>query len=141
MVRSIEKQLEHREKLRKQLLEDLNYRKWSDIVAIDSPEYEGWRDDCLFECYLRNTRFNIYNLNLIEEIFQQGDNVPINWQNFYAYFDTQLNDKGNRYKREINYFKFYPGGISESDDTKGLTVIQILDKYRDQLLHNNYDII
>ena len=56
-------------------------------------------------------------------------------------FDTQLNDKDNRYEREINYFKFYPGGIGESDDTKGLTVIQILDKYRDQLLHNNYDII
>ena len=65
----------------------------------------------------------------------------VNWQNFYDYFDTQLNDKNNRYKREINYFKFYPGGIGASNNTKGMTVMQILNKYRDQLLHNNYDII
>lgn len=141
MVRSIEQQLEHRKERRKQFFEDADYRKWSDITYINDSEYEGWRDDCFFECYLRNTRFSVYDLNLIEEIFQQGDDAPVNWQNFYAYFDTQLNDKDNRYKLEINYFKFYPGGIGESDDTKGLTIIQILDKYRDQLLHNNYDII
>ena len=141
MVRNIEQQLEHRKKLREQLFEDQNYRKWSDVVAIDSPEYEGWRDDCLFECYLRNTRFNIYDLNLIEEIFQHGDSTTINWQNLYDYFDTQLNDKDNRYKREINYFRFYPGGIGASNTAKGLTIMQILDKYRDQILRNQYDII
>lgn len=141
MVRNAKQQLEYREKLRKRLFEDPNYQKWSDLVPIESPEYEGWRDDCLFECYLRNTRFNVYDLNLIEEIFQKGDDASVNWQNFYAYFDEQFNDENNRYKREISYFKFYPGGIGASDDTKGLTVMQILNKYRDQLLHNNYDII
>ena len=141
MVRNIEQQLEHRKKLREQFFEDPNYQKGSDVVSIGSPEYKGWRDDCLFECYLRNTRFNIYDLNLIEEIFQHGDSATINWQNFYGYFDTQFNDKNNRYKREINYFKFYPGGIGTSNTAKGLTIMQILDKYRDQLLRNQYDII
>lgn len=141
MVRSIEQQLEYRKERRKQFFEDSNYRKWSDITYINDSEYEGWRDDCLFSCYLLDTRTAIYDLNQIEKIFQQGDGAPVNWKNFYEYFDTQLNDKNNRYKREINYFKFYPGGIGASNNTKGMTVMQILNKYRDQLLHNNYDII
>lgn len=97
MVRSIEQQLEYRKERRKQFFEDSNYRKWSDITYINDSEYEGWREDCFFECYLRNTRFSVYDLNLIEKIFQQGDDAPVNWQNFYDYFDTQLNDKDNRF--------------------------------------------
>lgn len=145
MVRNLGRQLEHRKERRKQFFEESNYRKWSDITYINDSEYEGWRDDCFFECYLRNTRFSVYDLNLIEEIFQKGDSLPIHWQNFYAYFDEQFNDENNRYKQEINDCKFYPGGIPNVTDdvrrSKGLTVMQILNKYRDQLLNNNYDII
>ena len=138
MVRNIDDEIMHREKLRKQFFEDSDYRRWSDITDINDSEYGGWRDDCLFTCYLLNMRSAVYDSDRIEKIFQQGDSAPVNWQNFYDYFDTQLNDKANQYKREIKNYKFYPGG--ETND-KGLTVIQILDKYRDWLLHNNYDII
>jgi len=141
MVRNLDEKLAYREEIRKQFFEDSNYRRWSDVTDINDSEYGGWRDDCLFSCYLLDTRTAIYDLNQIEKIFQQGDGAPVNWKNFYDYFNTQLNDKNNRYKREINYFKFYPGGIGASNNTKGMTVMQILDKYRDQLLHNNYDII
>lgn len=145
MVRNLEEELAHREEIRKQFFEDSNYRRWSDVTDINDSEYGGWRDDCLFTCYLLNVRSAIYDSDKIEKIFQQGDSAPVNWRNFYAYFDAQLNDKDNRYKREINDFKFYPGGIPNVTDdvrrSKGLTVMQILNKYRDQLLHNNYDII
>ena len=97
MVRNLDEELAHREEVRKQFFEDPNYRKWSDLTDINDSEYGGWREDCFFECYLRNTRFSVYDLNLIEKIFQQGDDAPVNWQNFYDYFDAQLNDKDNRF--------------------------------------------
>ena len=70
MVRNLDEELAHREKIRKQFFEDSNYRKWSDITDINDSEYGGWRDDCLFTCYLLNVRSAVYDSDKIEKIFQ-----------------------------------------------------------------------
>ena len=51
----------------------------------------------------------------------------INWSNFYAYFDEQLNDPENRHVDELTRMSFYdPSG-------RKFTAEMLLNKYRDEL--------
>ena len=68
---------------------------------------------------------------------QNGHKLPINWSNFYAYFDAQLNDPDNPFVKELtNIFIF---DISEHSE-KDVTVEKLLNRYRDEL-YRPYDMI
>lgn len=142
MVRSHADEITHRYNLRKKYLEDPSYRKWSDIapdkregdIHVINP-FADWRDDILF-CYLITNQSSGRPLtSKVVEFLDKGHELPINWVNFYAYFDTQLNDKQNRY---LSYLK---NPVIMGDTLEPRTSIEeLLNRYRDRLL-SKYDMI
>lgn len=142
MVRSREDEIKMRYERRKKYLEDQNYRKWSDI-APDSGEinmhsinaFAEWRDDVLF-CYLiTNQSSGLVTSSQLVEYLNKGHELPINWVNFYAYFDEQLNDPRNPYLSYLKNLEI----IGDESEPK-TSVEELLNRYRDKLL-STYDII
>jgi len=64
-----------------------------------------------------------------------GRDLPINWENFYAYFDDRLNDSANRYKASL-----INNDIAGCGSIPPISVRELLDMYRDELC-NDFDII
>ena len=92
MVRYHEDEINHRRKLRKKYLEDPNFRRWSDI-SPDGDEidaFDEWRDDFLFCCFVTNNTDIGFTVSDLVEYLNRGDELPINWVNFYAYFDERF---------------------------------------------------
>lgn len=137
MVRYHEDEINHRRKLRKKYLEDPNFRRWSDIAPdgdeIDS--FDEWRDDFLFCCFVTNNTDICFTVSDLVEYLNRGDELPINWVNFYAYFDERLNDPENRYLSTLVEPVIY-NGVSEPR----MSIKELLNQYRDKLL-STYDII
>ena len=135
-VRSSNDELQHRLMLRKKYLEDPDYRRWSDLApgGIDGLAYKDYRDDVLFDYFITNqVTHHSHALDLVYHL-EDGLKLPINWSNFYAYFDEQLNDPNNRFVDELTGINFYdPSGYR-------FTVKKLLDHYRDHLI-NTYDLI
>ena len=137
MVRYHEDEINHRRKLRKKYLEDPNFRRWSDI-APDGDEidaFDEWRDDFLFCCFITNNTDIGFTVSDLVEYLNRDDELPINWVNFYAYFDERLNDPENRYLSTLVEPVIY-NGVSEPR----MSVKELLNQYRDKLL-STYDII
>lgn len=137
MVRYHEDEINHRRKLRKKYLEDPNFRRWSDI-APDGDEidaFDEWRDDFLFCCFVTNNTDIGFTVSDLVEYLNRGDELPINWVNFYAYFDERLNDPENRYLSTLVEPVIY-NGVSEPR----MSVKELLNQYRDKLI-STYDII
>lgn len=137
MVRSREAEFRHRRKLREKYFEDPRYRKWSDIVpgGLNGQFYASMRDDCLFDYYITNQRAIQSNTTKLKIHLHNGHELPINWSNFYAYFDEVLDDPMSRFVSELTDLE-----IPNIDDTHHVSVKHLLDKYRDHLT-NPYDII
>lgn len=128
MVRSYEEELQHRRDLRKKYFEDPHYRRWSDIVPgeINGGQYAGYRDDRIFDYLITNQVARQSNLATLQAHLCNGHKLPINWSNFYAYFDEQLNDPENRHVDELTRMSFYdPSG-------RKFTAEMLLNKYRDE---------
>lgn len=128
MVRYHEDEINHRRKLRKKYLEDPNFRRWSDI-APDGDEidaFDEWRDDFLFCCFVTNNTDIGFTVSDLVEYLNRGDELPINWVNFYAYFDERLNDPENRYLSTLVEPVIY-NGVSEPR----MSVKELLNQYRD----------
>ena len=137
MVRSTEEEFRRRRILREKYFEDPNYRRWSDIVpgGLSGRLYTIMRDDCLFDYYITNQRATQSNTMKLKIHLRDGHKLPINWANFYAYFDEVLNDPESKFVSELTTFK-----MTNFDGTYDTTVKRLLDKYRDHLT-NSYDII
>lgn len=137
MVRPPDKELDHRLILRKKYFEDPNYRRWSDIISggVDDYYYKAWRDDVLFDYFITNQVSNTSNAKKLVSYLDKGHELPINWSNFYAYFDERLNDPKNRYLTTITY-----NHIRGGDDEPETSVQELLNRYRDYLV-TNYDMI
>lgn len=137
MVRYHEDEINHRRKLRKKYLEDPNFRRWSDIAPDDDEidAFDEWRDDFLFCCFVTNNTDIGFTVSDLVEYLNRGDELPINWVNFYAYFDERLNDPENRYLSTLVEPVIY-NGVSEPR----MSVKELLNQYRDKLL-STYDII
>ena len=142
MVRSHTDEIKHRYKLRKKYLEEPSYLRWSDI-APDNGEinmhsinaFAEWRDDVLF-CYLiANQSSGLVTSSQLVEYLNKGHELPINWVNFYAYFDEQLNDPRNPYLSYLKNLEI----IGDESEPK-TSVEELLNRYRDKLL-SAYDII
>lgn len=89
MVRSHEDEIKHRYELRKKYLEDPSYRRWSDIVlgGLSSNYYSSWREDILFSYFITNQSVGRPKVSQLIEYLDKGHELPINWVNFYTYFD------------------------------------------------------
>ena len=127
---------EYRGEQRKRHFEDPNYRRWSDIgEAKVADNYGDYRERAFIRLYLdcdfRNDR---KSLSKIHEVMSNGKSHPINWKAFYAYFDERLNDHENPYSHEMTE-KMFPF-MRDS-----LTVIELLNQYRETLLPPDYDMV
>ena len=142
MVRSHRDEIEHRYQLRKKYLEEPSYRRWSDIApdkrdinSVYINPFSELRDDVMF-CYLiTNKSSGRPTTSQLVERLNKGHELPINWVNFYAYFDKQLNDPENRY---LSYLKDCEI-MGDAFEPK-TSVEELLNRYRDRLL-STYDMI
>ena len=136
MVRDFDDELVHRQTLRKKYLENPNYRRWSDVVpgGIGGRQYMTWRDDRLFDYLITNQTSIHSSLSQLKTHLEDGEQLPINWSNFYAYFDARLNDPDNRFINDLNEM-----GIADPSGEYS-TVEKLLNHYREQL-SNTYDLI
>lgn len=136
MVRLPMDELRHRGELRKKYFEDPNYRRWSDIVpgGIYDFAYTSWGDDRLFDYLITGQAIVHSSLTTLNTCLRLGHKLPINWSNFYAYFNERLNDYENRYIEELTKL------LISDDDGHRSNIKGLLDKYQDSLL-STYDII
>lgn len=136
LVRLPINELNHRQALRQKYFEDPNYRRWSDIVTggINDLSYKSWSDDLLFDYFITGQSTGLSNLSTIQNHLKNSYKLPINWSNFYAYFDEQLNDPENRYIEELTQLL-----ISDNDGHRS-NIKGLLDKYRDKIF-SSYDLI
>lgn len=135
-VRSPMDELRHRRDLRKKYFEDPAYRKWSDVVpgGTNGIGYMSWSDYQLFDYLITGQTIVQSNLTTIQNHLRNGYKLPINWYNFYAYFNERLNDYENRYIEELT-------NLLISDDNGHRSNIKgLLDKYQDSLLPT-YDMV
>lgn len=137
MVRSADDELDYRLTLRKKYLEDPNYRRWSDIVpgGMSRSNYRNWRDDVVFMYLISGQVKSHPTVSELIGYLDRGRELPINWNNFYAYFDERLNDPENRYKSSI-----INNDIRGSISISSTSVRKLLELYRDKL-YNDFDII
>lgn len=137
MMRSIDDELNHRLALRKEYLEDPNYRRWSDVVpgGISGMHYRDWRDDVLFVYFISNQVKYRPNVSDLIGHLDKGSELPINWNAFYTYFDERLNDPENRFLSSI-----VNPDIGGSGSIPPTSVRELLELYRDELF-NGFDMI
>ena len=135
-MRGYDSELQYRRELRQKYFEDPNYRRWSDIVldGIEGRQYMAWRDDRLFDYIITGQVTRHSRLSTIQIHLEDGYELPINWSNFYAYFDERLNDPNNTLMSELIEMS-----IGDSDE-EYCTVKDLLDQYREHL-YNSYDIV
>lgn len=137
LVRLPMDELRHRGELRKKYFEDPHYLRWSDIVpgGMNDFRYMSWGDDQLFDYLLTNQFIVQSSLTTLNTHLRLGYKLPINWSNFYAYFDEQLNDTENRYIDDLTKL------LISNDNGHRSSVKGLLDKYRDERLTPAYDMI
>lgn len=134
-MRDYDDELQHRRALRLKYFEDPRYRRWSDVVpgGLNSRAYMAWRDDRLFD-YLITGQTERSNLSTIQSYLRDSYKLPINWSNFYTYFDERLNDPENELTDEL--VKMSMGNWTEEH----LTVKDLLNQHRDEFF-GTYDMI
>lgn len=137
-MRSFDDEMEVRGQQRQRYFEDPNYRKWSDIQSNSTLNpYEATPDHDFFIYYLFGTCDNPPNSPIgIRRQMDKGKELPINWDALYAYFDERLDDPENDYKHQlINQIYYTPGFKNE------VSLMELLDEYREILLQPIYDIV
>ena len=136
-MRDYDDELQHRRALQQKYFEDPRYRRWSDVVpgGLDGRNYTMWRDDRIFDYLITNQVSTQSNLSKLNVHLRDGHELPINWENFYAYFDDRLNDPENRYIASI-----VDNNIASGGSTSPSSVRDLLDMYRDELIID-FDIV
>ena len=120
---------------RKQDFENPKYRKWSDIIDKTNRSYGTYRERAFLRLYLDcNEVSDNLSLSKMHETLANGKNQPIDWEAFYSYFDERMDDTDNPYAHEMEEELF-----SFIDDK--ISVINLINQYRDELLSPNYDIV
>ena len=133
MVRTHNDEMEHCKIRRQKYFEDPSYRRLSDITpgGLDSRKYAAWRDDAMFAAFVIGEHKFSYSLSELESYLDKGSELPINWDNLYAYFDEQLADPENPYLSSITIVNTntYESNIFTSE----ISLKDLLNRYRDSL--------
>ena len=126
----------YRAKRRKHYFEDPEYKKWSYLERLGGFNYGHYRERAFLKYYLCEKKFGNDRqlLSNLHEVLANGKSHPTNWVAFYAYFDERLNDHENPYSHEMTE-KMFPF-MRDS-----LTVIELLNQYRETLLPPDYDMV
>lgn len=140
MVRTIREETEHRKALRQKYFEDPSYRRLSDLIpgGLNSDKYGGWREDVIFDRLIVGKPTSGSSLSELKACLDKGSELPINWGNFYAYFDEQLADPENRYLSGLTTIN--TSIFASHMFTSEISIEELLNQYRDYLT-DTYDII
>ena len=140
MVRTHREEMKHRKILRQKYFEDPNYRRLSDLVpdGLDGEKYGGWRDDVIFAMLVVGEPKSGRKLSELKAYLDKGSELPINWENLYAYFDEQLADPENRYLSGITTVNTTI--FASHMFTSEISLEDLLNQYRGHLT-DNYDIV
>lgn len=140
MVRTHREEMDHRKILRQKYFEDPNYRRLSDLVpdGLDGNKYGGWRDDVIFALLVTGKTKSGRKLSELKAYLDKGSELPINWENLYAYFDEQLEDPENRYLSGITTVNTTI--FASYMFTSEISLEDLLNQYRDYLT-GDYDIV
>lgn len=140
MVRTHREEMDHRKILRQKYFEDPNYRRLSDLVpdGLDGNKYGGWRDDVIFALLVTGKTKSGRKLSELKAYLDKGSELPINWENLYAYFDEQLEDPENRYLSGITTVNTTI--LASHMFTSEISLEDLLNQYRDYLT-GDYDIV
>lgn len=140
MVRTHREEMDHRKILRQKYFEDPNYRRLSDLVpdGLDGNKYGGWRDDVIFALLVTGKTKSGRKLSELKAYLDKGSELPINWENLYAYFDEQLEDPENRYLSGITTVNTTI--FASHMFTSEISLEDLLNQYRG-CLTDNYDIV
>lgn len=140
-MRLFSAEMEVRKEQRQRYFENPSYRKWSDVVSASHygpyMDYEGVPDESFFIYYLFGEVEKLSKTpQEIREQLDKGHELPINWKSFYAYFEERFYDPANGYKQQLNEHTYYTAGCNDD-----VTVMQLLEEYRDFLLNPIYDMV
>lgn len=140
MVRTHREEMDHRKIIRQKYFEDPNYRRLSDLVpdGLDGNKYGGWRDDVIFALLVTGKTKSGRKLSELKAYLDKGSELPINWENLYAYFDEQLEDPENRYLSGITTVNTTI--FASHMFTSEISLEDLLNQYRDYLT-GDYDIV
>lgn len=140
MVRTHREEMDHRKILRQKYFEDPSYRRLSDLVpdGLYGNKYGGWRDDVIFALLVTGKTKSGRKLSELKAYLDKGSELPINWENLYAYFDEQLEDPENRYLSGITTVNTTI--FASHMFTSEISLEDLLNQYRDYLT-GDYDIV
>ena len=140
MVRTHREEMDHRKILRQKYFEDPSYRRLSDLVpdGLYGNKYGGWRDDVIFALLVTGKTTSGRKLSELKAYLDKGSELPINWENLYAYFDEQLEDPENRYLSGITTVNTTI--FASHMFTSEISLEDLLNQYRDYLT-GDYDIV
>ena len=140
MVRTHREEMDHRKILRQKYFEDPSYRRLSDLIpdGLDGNKYGGWRDDVIFALLVTGKSKSGRKLSELKAYLDKGSELPINWENLYAYFDEQLADPENRYLSGITTVNTTI--FASHMFTSEISLEDLLNQYRGYLT-DNYDIV
>lgn len=137
-MRPFDDEMDVRREQRQRYFEDPSYRKWSDIQRNSARMlYEGTTDDDFFIDYLFGDCENkSYSPDNIRNQMNKGKELPINWDALYAYFDERFNNPENGLKHQLINQDYYTSSRND-----GVSLMELLNEYRDVLLQPIYDIV
>lgn len=134
--RTVYEEIEHRIEQRMRYLENPNYRKWSDFMSTTSDSYGNRTDSFMIASYIINNEARRFSINSVN-FFDKDENPTVNWEGLYQYIDERLNDEDNCIRGELTN----PSIFVDYDVFGHLSIVELLNKYRDHLYKPNYDII
>lgn len=137
MVRTIYEEGIVCQAMREKYFEDPHYRKWSDMVPLQTRSYGGRIEYAFFIDYIMGKEGSHADPTRIYELLDDGHSLPIDWQALYAYFDERFADEDNYAIDELTK----PFLSSKTPEPVRWSLMDILSHYREFLLENTYDIV
>ena len=135
-VRTTSEEVDYRCKQRVSYFEEPNYRKWSDFLSPNYRSYGNRTDDFMIASYILGRDAGRFSINDVK-LFDKTENPRVNWNTLYRYVDARLNDEKNGLRGELTRLSHF----IDYDVFGHLSIVDLLNQYRDRLYKPDYDII
>lgn len=136
VIRTTSEEVSYRWKQRMQYFENPNYRKWSDFLSPNYRSYGNRTDDFMIASYIIGRDANRFSIN-DAKLFDKTKNHRVNWKGLYQYVDARLDDDENGLRYELTRLSQF----IDCDVFGTMSIVDLLNRYRDELYGYDYDII
>lgn len=135
-IRTTKDEVKYRWKQRLQYFENSNYRKWSDFLSPNYKSYGNRTDDFMIASYITGEEVTRFSIN-DPKLFDKAQNPRVNWRAIYQYVDERLNDEENGLRGELTRLNPF----IDCDVFGVMSIVDLLNRYRNELYGCDYDII